>query len=559
MIEKARKLVESYMEKPQSQPELQLDLTLGIGCSYAPSQANCINISAVQGVPQNLGLSSDENIMPKAQMIGAAIAAKDELLQLLTINEPLWVKSPIGNETLILRRVSYEMFFPRVPLIKSSKTREESSKGSRIVSINPKKLVDMFMDPDIWRHLFSTIISNAHTIQVVEMGSLEKRSGAISLMYADMHVLSPLVPSREFNFLRYCAQISDSVWVITDVSFDYLKEKTIPSNSWRLPSGCLIKALLNGFTEVTWVEHVEVDDNIQTHSLYKDVVSTGIAYGAQRWLSELSRMSERLSSFVPNYIPCHDTGSVIGVAEGRKGIIKLCHRMLKSFCEMLNMSKRGLEQFISRKSNEGVWICVNQMNIEPGQRNGRSLVAAASFWLPNPFNDVFHFFIDANKRPQWDFYWREDNPPIEISRISNRQNSANFISIFQEKTPATNPSERVMIIQENFVNHLGSYIVYAPIKVGDLAVTLRGHDLSMVSLLPSGITISEAVSTANVVAAGEASSSRNHGRTRGSLVTIALQIHMSDNVNSDFMDAANCLVNSTVQRIKEGLNFHYLE
>ncbi|CAL0301021.1 unnamed protein product [Lupinus luteus] len=552
-IEKTRKLVESNMEKPQSQPELQLELTLGIGCSNDPSQASAANISAVQSVPQNLGLSSDENIIPKAQMIGAAIAAKDELLRLLTTNEPLWIKSRADNQTLILHRRSYERIFPRVPLIESSKTREESSKGSRIVNISPMRLVDMFMDPGIWRHLFSTIISKAHTIQEVGMGTLENRSGAILLMHADMHVLSPLVPSREFNFLRYCEQITDSVWVITDVSIDYLKEKTLTPHSWKLPSGCLIKAMLNGFTEVTWVEHVELDDNIQTYSLYKDVVSTGIAYGAQRWLSELSRMSERLSSFVPNYIPSNDTGAVIGAAEGRKGMIKLCHRMLKSFCEMLNMSKRGLQQVMTRKTKEGVWICMNQMNIESGQGNRRSLVTAASFWLPNPLNDVLNFFIDADKRAQWDFYWRESNPPIEISRICNRQHSANFISLFQEKIPAANPSERVIIIQENFVNHLGSYIVYAPIKVGELGVTLRGHDLSMVSLLPSGITITEAVSTANVSAAGEASSSRNHGRTRGSLVTIALQIQISDYINSGFMETANSLLNLTVQRIKDGL------
>ncbi|OIV95986.1 hypothetical protein TanjilG_27090 [Lupinus angustifolius] len=379
-IEKTRKLVESYMEKPQSQPELQLDLTLGIGCSNDPSQASAPNILAIQSVPQNLGLSSDENIMPKAQMIGAAIAAKEELLGLLTTDEPFWVKSRTDNQTLILHRRSYEWLFPRVPLIKSSKTREESSKGSRILSMSPKRLVDMFMDPGLWRHLFSTIISKAHTIQVVETGSLENRSGAVVLMYADMHVLSPLVPSREFNFLRHCAQITDSVWIITDVSFDYLKEKILPSHSWRLPSGCLIKEMNNGFTEVTWVEHVEVDDNIQTHSLYKDVVSTGIAYGAQRWLSELSRMSERFSSFVPNYIPSHDTGA--------------------------------------------------------------------------------------------------------------------------------------------------------------------------------GITISEAVSTTNVAGSGEASTSRNHGGTRGSLVTIALQIQMSNYINSDFIEGANSLVNLTVQRIKDGLNFH---
>ncbi|CAL0334493.1 unnamed protein product [Lupinus luteus] len=547
-IKKAHELVETYTEEPGSQSELQLDLTLGIGCSHDPSPAIFANSSEVQNVSPNPGPASDESRMPKAQMIGAATAAKDELVRLLSTNEPLWVKSPTDDRRLILHPICYERFFPRVsPLIKSSKAREESSKGSRIVGINSKRLIDMVMNSETWAHLFPSIISEAHTIQVVEKGSFENRSGAILLMYVDMHVLSPSVPSREFYFLRYCAQIEDGIWVITDVSFDYLEEKTIPSSCWRFPSGCLIREMPNAFSEVTWVEHVEVDENIPQHSLYKDVVSSNIAYGAERWLSELSRMSYRLSSFMPNYIPCDDAGAVISVPEGRKGLIKLSHRMMKNFTEMLNMSKGSSQQIIM---SEGVWISVKE-NIKHGHGNAKSLVVATSFWVPNPSNDIVHFFIDAKNRAKWDFHSRENNPLLELCRISNKPRSANFISVFQETKPAM-PRERALIIQETFMTHLGSYIVYAPINVDDLSMTIRGHDSSKVFLLPSGITISE-VSESSVEEAS--SSSRNHGATRGSLVTVALQIEISGAINSDSVEAAKALVISTMMKIKDGLNF----
>lgn len=47
--------------------------------------------------------------------------------------------------------------------------------------------------------------------------------------------------------------------------------------------------------QVTWVEHVEVDDKIQTHRLYRDLVCGRIAYGAQRWIATLQRMCERFA------------------------------------------------------------------------------------------------------------------------------------------------------------------------------------------------------------------------------------------------------------------------
>jgi homeobox-leucine zipper protein len=69
-------------------------------------------------------------------------------------------------------------------------------------------------------------------------------------MYEQMHILSPLVPPREFYFLRLCLQLEPGQWVIADVSYDYLKESGSPPCAWRLPSGCMIQDMPNGCSKV---------------------------------------------------------------------------------------------------------------------------------------------------------------------------------------------------------------------------------------------------------------------------------------------------------------------
>jgi len=71
-------------------------------------------------------------------------------------------------------------------------------------------------------------------------------------MNAEMHILSPLVPTREFHFLRYCKQIEAGVWTIGDVSIDSSTHKiSTVSSSRRLPSGLLIQEIAEGLCRVS--------------------------------------------------------------------------------------------------------------------------------------------------------------------------------------------------------------------------------------------------------------------------------------------------------------------
>lgn len=68
-------------------------------------------------------------------------------------------------------------------------------------------------------------------------------------MTAEFQVPSPLVPTRENYFVRYCKQHADGTWAVVDVSLDNLRPSPI-SRSRRRPSGCLIQELPNGYAKV---------------------------------------------------------------------------------------------------------------------------------------------------------------------------------------------------------------------------------------------------------------------------------------------------------------------
>ena len=84
----------------------------------------------------------------------------------------------------------------------------------------------------------------------------------------------------------------------------------------RRPSGCLIQEMPNSYSKVTWVEHVEADDRA-VHHIYRQLVNSGMAFGAKRWIATPQRQCERLASDLASNIPARDLG-VIPSPEGGK-------------------------------------------------------------------------------------------------------------------------------------------------------------------------------------------------------------------------------------------------
>ncbi|KAL8096682.1 hypothetical protein AgCh_037602 [Apium graveolens] len=62
-------------------------------------------------------------------------------------------------------------------------------------------------------------------------------------------VPSPLVPTRENYFVKYCKQHDSGTWAVADVSLDNLRSASI-SRCRRRPSGCLIQEMPNGYFRI---------------------------------------------------------------------------------------------------------------------------------------------------------------------------------------------------------------------------------------------------------------------------------------------------------------------
>lgn len=68
-------------------------------------------------------------------------------------------------------------------------------------------------------------------------------------MSMEFQVPSPLVPTRESYFVRYCKNNPDGTWAVVDVSLDSLRPSPV-IKCRRRPSGCLIQEMPNGYSKV---------------------------------------------------------------------------------------------------------------------------------------------------------------------------------------------------------------------------------------------------------------------------------------------------------------------
>ena len=74
-------------------------------------------------------------------------------------------------------------------------------------------------------------------------------------MHVVFQALSPLVPVRHVKFLRFCKQHAERVWAVVDVSIDGIREVSDAHtfvNCRRLPSGCIVEDMPNGFSKVDY-------------------------------------------------------------------------------------------------------------------------------------------------------------------------------------------------------------------------------------------------------------------------------------------------------------------
>jgi homeobox-leucine zipper protein len=58
---------------------------------------------------------------------------------------------------------------------------------------------------------------------------------------------------------------------------------------------------------------MEIEDRVPIHLLYRDLILSGAAFGAHRWLAALQRACERCACLVPAGMPHRDIAVAGGV------------------------------------------------------------------------------------------------------------------------------------------------------------------------------------------------------------------------------------------------------
>ncbi|KAK4486537.1 hypothetical protein RD792_009221 [Penstemon davidsonii] len=517
-------------------------------------------IPALPFMPENSHLIPGPHVLlimdeEKALAADLAMSSMDELVKMSHTGEPLWIRaSDTAKEVLNIEEYTRMFSNWSVSAMKGAEStlRIEASRDTAVVIMNSITLVDAFLDANKWMELFPSIISRAKTLQVVHSGVSGQANGSLHLMYAELQVLSPLVPTREAQFLRYCQHnAEEGTWGIVDFPLDgfqnnnnYQITSCFPAYYKRKPSGCIIEDMPNGYSRVTWVEHGEVEDG-PINQVFSDYVSSGAAFGAQRWLAVLQRQCERLASLMARNIS--DLG-VIPSPEARKNLMNLSQRMIRTFCLNINTCYGQSWTALSDAADDTVRITTRKVT-QPGQPNGLILTAVSTTWLPYPHHQVFDFLRDERRRTQLEVL-SNGNSLHEVAHIANGSHPGNCISLLRINVASNSAQSVELLLQESCSDDSGSIVVYTTIDVEAIQLAMNGEDPSCIPLLPLGFVI--------IPINGKNESSENNFPTSsGCLLTVGLQVLASQiptaKLNLSSVTAINHHLCTTVQQINSVL------
>uniref|UniRef100_A0A5B6ZQB5 Putative homeobox-leucine zipper protein ANTHOCYANINLESS 2 isoform X2 n=1 Tax=Davidia involucrata TaxID=16924 RepID=A0A5B6ZQB5_DAVIN len=496
----------------------------------------------------------------RSMYLELALAAMDELIKMAQTNEPIWIRSLEGGREVLNHEDYLRTFTPCIGL-KPNGFVTEASRETGMVIINSLALVETLIDSNRWAEMFPCMIARTSTTDVISSGMGGTRNGALQLMHAELQVLSPLVPVREVNFLRFCKQHADGVWAVVDVSIDTIRETSGgPTflNFRRLPSGCVVQDMPNGYSKVTWVEHAEYDESA-VHQLYRPLISAGMGFGAQRWVATLQRQCECLAILMSSTVPTRDHTAI--TASGRRSMLKLAQRMTDNFCAGVCASTvHTWNKLCAGNVDEDVRVMTRKRVDDPGEPSGIVLSAATSVWLPVSPQRLFDFLRDERLRSEWDIL-SNGGPMQEMAHIAKGQDHGNCVSLLRASAMNANQSS-MLILQETCIDAAGSLVVYAPVDIPAMHVVMNGGDSAYVALLPSGFAIvpdgpgSRGASSGPT--SGNDSNGGPHSRVSGSLLTVAFQILVNSlptaKLTVESVETVNNLISCTVQKIKAALH-----
>ncbi|XP_072989012.1 homeobox-leucine zipper protein ROC5-like [Typha latifolia] len=489
--------------------------------------------------------------LERSMLLELALTAMDELVKMAQMGDPLWIPSLEGGKET-LNYEEYSRVFPRcIGVAKQVGFVSEATRETDAVIINSTALVETLMDATRWADMFPCMVASTTTTEVISSGMGGSRNGALQLMHAELQVLSPLVPIREVNFLRFCKQLEEGAWAIVDVSIDGIREtpSTLPANMKcrRLPSGCMVQDLPNGYCKVTWVDHAEYDE-AAVHQLYRPLLLSGLALGARCWVANLQRQCECLATLMSSSNPIQNNTSAI-TPSGRRSMLKLAARMTDNFCAGVcaSTARKWSKLVGAGNFGEDVRVMTRQSVDDPGEPPGVVLSAATSVWVPMPPHRLFDFLRDERLRSQWDIL-SNGGPMQEMAHIAKGQHQGNAVSLLRAGAVNANQTS-MLILQETCTDASGSMVVYAPVDVPAMHLVMSGGDSAYVALLPSGFAI---------LPDGLSDNASCMPKVAGSLLTVAFQILVNSQPTAkltvESVETVSNLISCTIKKIKAALH-----
>ncbi|KAK3184358.1 hypothetical protein Dsin_031644 [Dipteronia sinensis] len=488
----------------------------------------------------------------KPKIFQLAVAAMAELVRMAEMGEPLWTRNYLDGTT-VLNENEYIQTLPRWIRPKPVGFQREASRETVVVLMNRVNIIEILMDVNQWSAVFSSIVTQAMTLELLSGPKGEAAgsdNGVLQVMTAEFQVPSPLVPTRQSHYLRYCKQLVEDTWAVVDVSLDSILQPNRAVRCRRRPSGCLIQEMPNGYSKVTWVENVEVDYR-GVHDLYMQLVSSGYFLGAKRWVVTLDRHCLRLAS---NMTTNSHTGDVPNQDEERKCMLKMADRMTISFLAGLSANPAHTwKTVLSGTGADDVRLMTRDSVDDPTRPPGLVLCATTSFRLPVPPIRVFDFLRNDTTRNQWDVLSNEGVVP-EIAHIANGWNTSNCVSLLRVLDSTENSSQgNMLLVQESRSDPTAAFVIYAPVDLVAMNEILNGGEYpdDHLTLLPSGFAIlpdGTAVHRGSIDAAASG----------GSLLTVSFQIFVdlvpNPRVSLETIETVINLVACTVENIKASLS-----
>ncbi|KAJ6309017.1 hypothetical protein OIU76_018584 [Salix suchowensis] len=457
--------------------------------------------------------------LDKSRIMETANQAMEELRKMATAGEPLWIRGlETGRE--ILNYDEYTRVFGSEDSAINGRrnTSIEASRETGVVFVDVPRLVQSFMDVNQWKEMFPSLISKAAIVDVICKGEGANRNGAVQLMFAEVQMLTPMVPTREVYFVRYCKQLNAEQWGIVDVSIDKVEDNIDASlvKCRKRPSGCIIEDKSNGHCKVIWVEHLQCQKST-VHTLYRTVVHSGLTFGARHWMATLQLQCERLVFFMATNVPTKDSTGVATLA-GRKSILKLAQRMTGSFCRAICASSYHTWNKVSSKTGEQIWVSSRKNLNDPGEPLGVILCAVSSVWLPVDPHILFDFLRDDARRNE---------------KMKSKEDD-------------------MWVLQDSYTNAYESMVVYAPVDTNGMQSVITGCDSSSLAILPSGFSIlPDGHESRPLVITSRQEEKSTEG---GSLLTIAFQVLTNTSptakLTMESVDSISTLISCTLKNIK---------